>query len=48
MTMYEDLIRSINEALAIDAPAGADKDNKVEEDDDQFDEVFEFSPDEEG
>ena len=45
VSMYEDLIRSVNGALAIDAPADTKKEE--EEDNDELDEVFEFSPDEE-
>ena len=44
-SMYEDLIRNVNAALAIDAPATAD--STEENADDDSDEIFEFSPDEE-
>ena len=47
MGMYENLLRAINEALAGEAPAQSEAE-EIAEDDAQYDEVFEFSPDEEG
>ena len=43
MSMYEDLIRAVNEAMSTEVPSQ----NNNEEDDADDDEVFEFSPDEE-